>query len=162
VSLRGPELLGREHFVDGFDCGSLPLNDWLTRRGLANQRNGASRSWVVVDGETGRVVAYYASATASIVRAAATRQAARNQPTEIPAVLLARLAVDREFAGRGIGASLLRHFLLKALEVAELVGVRVVLVHAENEAARDFYLHYEFESSPFDDLTLMRLISDLR
>jgi GNAT superfamily N-acetyltransferase len=162
VSLRGPELLGPEHFVDGFDCGSIPLNDWLARRGLANQRNGASRIWVVADDETGRVVAYYASATASIVRAAATRRAARNQPTEIPAVLLARLAVDREFAGRGIGASLLRHFLLKALEIAELVGVRVVLVHAENEAARDFYLHYEFEPSPFDDLTLMRLIADLR
>jgi len=161
LSLSGPELLGRDHLLDGFDCGRPPLNDWLTRRALANQQSGASRTWVVLD-DGGRVVAYYASSTASIVRAAATRRAARNQPSDVPAVLLARLAVDVSVAGRGIGAALLRHFLLKALEVAELVGVRVVLVHAQDATARGFYLHYEFEPSPFDDLTLMRVISDLR
>lgn len=162
MSLSGPELLSPDHVVVGFDCGNLPLNDWLVRRSIANQRSGASRTWVVTGDETGRVVAYYASSTASIVRASATPRAARNQPTEIPAVLLARLAVDRSVAGRGIGAALLRHFLLKALEVATLVGVRVVLVHAQNESARNFYLRYEFEPSPFDDLTLMRVITDLR
>ncbi len=162
MNLRGPELLGRDHLLDGFDCGSPPLNDWLIRRALANQRSGASRTWVVTDGDARRVVAYYASATASIVRAAATQRAARNQPSDVPALLLARLAVDVSVAGRGVGAALLRHFLLKALEVAELVGVRVVLVHAQDETARNFYLHYEFDPSPFDDLTLMRVVTDLR
>ncbi len=60
----------------------------------ANQKSGASRTWVAVDDPGNRVVAYYASATASVLRSAATGRAARNQPEDIPAILLARLAVD--------------------------------------------------------------------
>ncbi len=161
MTLRGPELLGPDHVVEGFDCRSPPLNEWLFRRALANQRSGASRTWVVTDDESGRVVGYYASATASIMRSAATKRAARNQPEDVPAVLLARLAVDREFTGQGLGGALLKHFVVKALEVAAVVGARVVLVHAQDDEACRFYLHHDFEPSPIDDLTLMRVIADL-
>jgi GNAT superfamily N-acetyltransferase len=161
VTLRGPELLGPEHVVEGFDCGTPPLNDWLVRRALANQRAGASRTWVVADDAVQRVIAYYASATASILRSAATRRAARNQPEDVPAILLARLAVDRDFAGRGLGSALLKHFVLKALDVAAVVGARILLVHAQDDQARQFYIHHDFEPSPIDDLTLMRVITDL-
>jgi GNAT superfamily N-acetyltransferase len=146
--------------VEGFECGKTPLDDWLVRRGLPNQRSGASRTWVVVDEEVGRVVGYYSSATASIIRSVATKRAGRNQPEDIPAVLLARLAVDREYAGQGLGAALLKHFVLKAVEVSAIVGARVLLVHAQDDEARQFYLHYDFEASPIDDLTLMQVITD--
>jgi GNAT superfamily N-acetyltransferase len=159
VSLHGPELLGPGHTVAGFDCGEWPLNHWLARRALANQQSGASRTWVI--GDERSVVGYYASATASIVRAAATRRARRNQPDDVPAILLARLAVDTAFAGQGLGAELLRHFVLKALEVSELVGARILLVHAQDPRARAFYLHHDFEPSPIDELTLMRVIADI-
>lgn len=157
---RGPELLSRAHVVHGFDCGRLPLNEWLTRWALRNQDSGASRTWVVT-AEGRRVVAYYASATASILREAATRRLARQQPQEIPAILLARLAVDRGQGSRGLGSALLKHFLLKAIEVSDLVGARLVLVHAKDDEARAFYLRYGFEPSPADDLTLMRPIRDI-
>ncbi len=161
MTLRGPELLGPDHVLEGFDCSTPALNEWLIRRALANQRSGASRTWVVTDDDSGRVVGYYASATASIMGAAATRRAARNQPEDVPAVLLARLAVDREFIGRGLGSALLKHFVAKALEVADVVGARVLLVHAQDEEARRFYVHHDFEASPIDNLTLMRVIADL-
>ena len=76
-------------------------------------------------------------------------------------MLLGRLAVDREHQGHGLAAALLKHFLLKALEVAEITGLRLVLVHAKNEQAANFYRHYGFEPSPIDDLTLMLLIKDI-
>ncbi|MHB8342341.1 MAG: GNAT family N-acetyltransferase [Mycobacteriales bacterium] len=161
MTLQGPELPGPEHIVDGFDCGKAPLNSWLLRRALANQRSGASRTWVVSDEASRRVVAYYASATASILRSAATTRAARNQPEDVPAVLLARLAVDTDFAGPGLGATLLKHFVLTALEVAAVVGARILLVHAQDSDARQFYLHHDFEPSPIDELTLMRVLADL-
>lgn len=160
MRLRGPILLDPSHVTEGFDCGKPNLDDWLRRRGLANQRSGASRTWVVIDGDD-RVIAYYASATASVTRAAATKRAARNQPEDIPAVLLARLAVDQRHRGQGLASALLKHFLLKALEVAEIVGARVVLVHAKDDEAKAFYLHHDFEPSPLDDLTLMRPLADL-
>ncbi len=161
MTLRGPELLGPDHVLVGFDCGTRTLNEWLTRRALPNQRSGASRTWVVTDEDCGRVVGYYASATASIMRSAVTTRAARNQPEDVPAVLLARLAVDRDFTGRGLGSALLKHFVVKALEVADVVGARLLLVHAQDDEARRFYLHHDFEPSPIDDLTLMRVIADL-
>lgn len=160
MTFHGPILLDPSHTTEGFSCGKPNLDDWLRRRGLANQRSGASRTWVVVDDEDS-VVAYHASATASIARAVATKRAARNQPDDIPAVLLARSAVDQRHRGVGLAGALLKHFLLKALEVAAIVGARVVLVHAQDDEAKRFYLHHDFEPSPLDDLTLMRPMADL-
>lgn len=96
------------------------LNEWLRTKALHNQREGGSRTWVVLDGR--RVVAFYASSTAVLMRSRATKRAARNQPDPLPAVLLGRLAVDANHQGRGLAAALLKHFILKSLEVAELTG----------------------------------------
>ncbi len=109
-----------------------------------------------------RVVAFYASSTAVLARSEANRRAARNQPNPLPAMLLGRLGVDRSHQGQGLAAVLLKHFLLKALEVAALTGVRLLLVHAADSEAANFYRHFGFESSPIDDLTLMLLVKDLR
>lgn len=111
--------------------------------------------------EASRVVGYYASSTTVVMRAEATKRAARNQPDPVPALLLGRLAVDRKHQGHGLAAALLRHFLLKSLEVAEVTGVRVLLVHAMDEQAAAFYRHNEFEPSPVDDLTMMLLVKDV-
>jgi GNAT superfamily N-acetyltransferase len=75
--------------------------------------------------------------------------------------LLARLAIDQKHQGQGLGQALLKHFILKSVEVSEMVGVRLLLVHAMDEDVRDFYLHFDFEPSPVDDLTLMLLLSDI-
>ncbi len=156
-----PELLTGEHVLEGFDCGTPLLNDWFLRRALTNQFPGSSRTWVVVEVESRRVVAFYASAIASILRSSAPKKVGRNQPEELPAVLLARMAVDLHHQGRELGAALLRHFMLKALEVAHSVGARVVLVHAKNEEAKHFYARYGFVESPLDPLVLMMLLTDV-
>jgi GNAT superfamily N-acetyltransferase len=155
----GPELLRPDHSIEGFDCGDSSLSWWLANKAGHNQNEGSSRTWVVTDGE--RVVAFYASSTAVILRSAATKRAARNQPDPLPALLLGRLAVDVAHQGHGLGAALLKHFILKSLEVAELTGVRVLLVHAKNDGTAAFYRRYRFESSPIDDLTLMLLVKDI-
>ena len=157
---QAPELLAFSHDINSFDCGNEVLNEWLRRRALHNQREGSNRTWVITDGV--RVVAFYASSTAAITRTENTRRAARNQPDPIPAMLLGRLAVDRAHQNNGLAAALLKHFLLKTLEVAELTGVRLVLVHAKDSQAASFYRHFGFEPSPINDLTLMMLIKDIQ
>lgn len=161
MTYAGPELLGIEHVLAGFDCGQPALNAWLHRRAPANQAAGTSRTWVIRETSTGRVVGFYASATASILRASAPRTYGRGQPEQLPAVLLGRMAVDVNHTGHGLGAALLRHFMLKAVEVAEIVGVRLLLVHAKDEMARSFYQHYGFVASPIDPLTMMMLLPRL-
>ncbi len=157
----GPELLGDAHLLEGFDCGKPALNEWLIRHALANQVTGTSRTWVVVEAGSRDVVAFYASATASVLRSSAPKRMRRNQPEEMPAILLARMAVDSRHKGHGLGAALLKHFMLKALEVAQSVGVRVLLIHAKDNEAKDFYSHYGFIESPIDPLVLTMLLRDL-
>jgi predicted N-acetyltransferase YhbS len=155
----GPELLGPEHSIEEFNCGDRTLVWWLTTKARHNQTESSSRTWVVTDGD--RVIAFYASSTAVILRSAATKRAARNQPEPLPALLLGRLAVDVAYQRHGLGAALLKHFIVKSLEVAQLTGVRVLLVHAKDDEAVAFYARFGFEPSPIDELTLMLLVKDI-
>lgn len=157
----GPELLSTDHVVTSFDCGDPALNEWLVNHAPRNQSvGGSSRTWIVLDA-AGRVVAYYAASTATVLHREATGRMRRNQPDPLPALLLGRLAVDRKHQDAGLDSALLKHFIMKGLEVAELVGVRLLLVHAANPDAASFYARHGFEPSPVDDLTMMLLVKDI-
>ena len=75
---------------------------------------------------------------------------------------LARLAVDRSVGVRGIGAWLLDDAMRRTAAAAETLGVRLLLAHAVDERAKDFYGRFGFESSPTDPLNLQLLIRDVR
>ena len=154
----GPVLLDATHNTANFDCGKPALNVWLRTMALSNQKSRTSRTWVVLDGDTGIVVAFYASCTASITKSTATAKAGHRQPQEIPAILLARMAVDEKHHHQGLGGGLLKHCVTTAMEISERVGVRLLLVHAKDDEAKSFYMHYDFEASPIDELTLMLVL----
>lgn len=158
VAYVGPELLSADHDVADFDCGRAPLNDWLQRRALDNQHSWTTRTWVVTEAGSPEVIAFYASCTGSVLRSTTTRTIRQGQPEQVPALLLARMGVDRHHQGRGVGAALLKHFVAKALEVSASVGVRLLLVHAKDDAAKVFYQRYGFVASPVDPLTMMLLL----
>ena len=80
----------------------------------------------------------------------------------IPAVLLARLAVDGSVQGLGVGAWLLDDAMRRAAAAAETLGVRLLLAHAVDERARDFSERFGFQASPTDPLNLQLLIKDVR
>jgi GNAT superfamily N-acetyltransferase len=152
-----PRPITADDVVADFDSGEPSLDDWPRRRALANQASGASRCFVT--SRDGRVVGYYALATGIVQR---TDASARNMPEPIPVILLGRLAVDRKEQGHSLGSHLLRDAIARTVEVAEIIGVRALLVHALNDRARNFYLHHDFEPSPTDPLHLMLLMTDAR
>jgi GNAT superfamily N-acetyltransferase len=144
-----------------FDCGRHGLNDFLLRRALENQKGGKSRTYVAA--RDGAVVAFYSLAPASVSRAEAPDRITRGQGNQdIPVILLARLAVTLQEQGKGLGRYMLLDALRRSIEGADVIGGRAVLVHAEDESARSFYLHHGFEPSPTDDLHLLLLMKDLR
>jgi len=164
VAYRPPAPLEKHHRLDDFDCGEPALNEWLTRHARGAHASGSARVFVTTleDGET--VVGYYALAAAQVAPKAATERALKGQPRmrPVPAVLLARLAIDREHQRAGIGRSLLQDVMLRCLDAAEAIGARVLLVHAKHEAAKAWYLQYGFEESPTDPLHLLMLLKDVR
>jgi predicted N-acetyltransferase YhbS len=80
----------------------------------------------------------------------------------VPAILLARLAVDERHQRAGLGRSLLQDVLLRSAVAAEAIGARVLLVHAKHDAAKAWYLQFGFEASPTDPLHLLMLLKDVR
>jgi GNAT superfamily N-acetyltransferase len=158
-----PEPLAAHHVLQGFDCGSPSLNVWLLAHARQAAAGGSARTYVVVDRESGRLAGYHALAAAQVAPADATVRVRRGQPRHpIPAVLLARLAVDAAVQGRGLGGFLLRDAMVRALSAAEEIGARVLLVHALHEQARAFYERWGFEPSPSDPLNLQLLFKDIR
>ena len=154
TDLNAPILLTADHEIGGFDSGKPSLDDWLKRRALKNQLEGASRTYVVAD-DTGQVRAYYALAAGSVLPPEATGAVKRNMPSPIPVVILARLAVDQSLQGKGLGKALLKDALLRTVQAADTIGVRAMLIHALDEEAAAFYARYGFARSPMDDLVLM-------
>lgn len=155
-----PVPLAPEHSLDAFDSGVARLDDWLKRRARSNEAEGASRTFVVHAGT--RVVGYYTLAAGSIMHAPAIGRIRRNMPEPIPVILLGRLAIDKEWQGKGVGADLLRDAVLRAASAAGTIGVRAILVHAISEAAKAFYERHGFRPSPVDPMTLMITIEDTR
>jgi GNAT superfamily N-acetyltransferase len=159
-----PERLRSDHSLGGFDCGEGALNLWLERHARAAQGAGSAQTFVITDSDQeNRVVGYHAIAAASIDHLEATDRAKKGMPKHpIPALLLARLAVDKTVAGKGLGAFLLRDAMLRAVTASEDLGIRILLAHALNERARDFYVRFGFEESATDHLNLQIIIKDIK
>ncbi|HJU38687.1 MAG TPA: GNAT family N-acetyltransferase [Tahibacter sp.] len=152
-TLSPPAPLDSRHRLDGFSCTIEELEHWLKQRARKNHLEGATRCFVVCSDDA--VVGYYALAAGSVSRAAAPGGIRRNMPEPIPAIVLGRLAVHRDWSGRGIGAGLLKDAVLRTLRVSQELGIRVMLCHAVDENARRFYLRHGFVESPGEPLTVM-------
>jgi len=154
LPLSAPMPLAATHLLGEFACGKASLDEWLKRRAWANQLSGASRTFVVADRD-GRVYGYYAMAAGAVSHQEATNRVRRNMPDPIPVMVLARLAVDQRVQGIKLGAALLQDAVNRAVAVSHNAGVRALLVHALDERAKQFYLHYGFQESPQHPMTLM-------
>lgn len=157
-AVTAPEPLAPDHELDAFESGVATLDEWLKRRARRNEAEGASRTFVMCAGR--RVVGYYSLAAGSILHAKATGRVRRNMPDPAPILLLGRLAVDRAWRGKGLGADLLSDAVLRAIGAAQSVGVRAILVHAISDEAKTFYEKHGFRASPVDPMTLMITIEE--
>jgi GNAT superfamily N-acetyltransferase len=160
VSLSPPEPLSDHHQVEDFISGETSLDDWLKRRARANQASGASRTYVVCD--NGKVIAYYALASGALTVESAPGKFRRNMPDPIPVVVLARLAVDRSYRGRGVGRALFRDGARRVVHAADAIGIRGIVVHAISDEARKFYLALGFDPCLQEPMTLVVTLSDVR
>lgn len=158
MSLSAPEPLTVDHQLDQFSSGQATLDSWLKTRALKNEREGASRTYVVCVEKA--VVGYYALAVGSVIASKAPGKIKRNMPDPIPVMVLGRLAIDQTRQNQGIGSALLRDAIFRTLQAAEIGGIRALMVHAIDEAAARFYGHRGFMLSPSDPDTLMITLKD--
>jgi GNAT superfamily N-acetyltransferase len=151
-SISPPEPISADHDLSAFDCGEPALDDWLRQRALKNESR-FSRTYVAHDDKV--VVAYYCISAGAVERTAAPGRLRRNAPDSIPVSVIGRLAVSRSHAGRGLGPDLLADALRRIAAASATVGIAAVLIQAQDERARRFYLkHAEFIEFPAGSRTL--------
>ena len=156
----GPQPIADFHDLDPFDSGVAELDHWLRSRARANEDSGGSRTFVLA--KANRVVGYYALTVGSAGHAIAPGRVRRNMPDPVPVAILARLAIDREWQGKGLGGDLLQDAVMRTLNAAGTLGIRAMLIHALSDDARAFYKRFGFMESNAEPFTLMATMGDLR
>ncbi len=153
--------LATSDVIESFDCGQPALNQFLQRFALVNQKSNSAQTYVSC--HSGSVVGFYSLAVGSVEASTATPRVAKGIAQHpVPVMILARLAVDQQHHGAGLGKALLKDALLRTLQPADIAGIRALLVHAKDESARLWYLNWEFEPSASDPYHLFLLMKDIK
>jgi GNAT superfamily N-acetyltransferase len=143
------------HDRSQFDCGVPALNLYLRNYALQNQKRGIVRNYVTTHTDSKIIVAYYSLVYASLNQKQLPAKLVKGLGKyDIPIMLLARLAVDHREQGKGLGKSLLKDAVLRTMQAAEIAGLKLLLVHAKDEPAADFYRKHGFEPVLDDPMKL--------
>jgi ribosomal protein S18 acetylase RimI-like enzyme len=128
-----------------FDCGNAEMNDWIRTKATNQEGTDNTRTFLAVDTATDLVLGYYASCSYQLgLDAAALAFGMGKKRYPVPALLLARLAVDRTCQGQGIGKALVVHALEAFAKISKLTGVEIVVVDAIDLNVVAFYAKLGF------------------
>ena len=146
------EPLGEQHLGlrAGFSCGEDDLDRYLRERARREMERWIAAVLVLYDSEEDRLAGYYTLSAVAVERSdlpsTFTHRLARYRV--YPAILIGRLAVDREYQGQRLGGRLLLDALARALDASRQVASLAVIANAKNEEAQSFYEHYGFQLLP--------------
>ena len=143
------EALARHHDRARFDCGSEPLDRYIRRQASQDARKRVARIFVAVPEGSAEVAGFYTLSAASVERATLPPETAKRLPHyPVPVALIGRLAVERRWQARGLGAALLADAFRRVVGASEALAVYAVVVDAKNERARRFYERFGFIALP--------------
>jgi ribosomal protein S18 acetylase RimI-like enzyme len=147
--------LAGNHDRQGFDCGRQALNDWLQQVARQHQDKGLSKTFVAIrEGAPTRICGYYALTLAELENQHLPEAWRKKLPRRIPGVRLGRLAVDRQYQGKGLGELLLIDALTRARRIYTEAGGIGLFVDALDAQAAGYYRRFGFEASPGNPLLL--------
>jgi GNAT superfamily N-acetyltransferase len=154
------EALNAGHGLHFLDSGQAVLDAWLCKSAAHASAMRTAKTFVWHAGDE-VVVAYFSLAAHLVAREVVPKKGARGAPDAIPAILLARLALNQRLHGQGLGGELLWDALTRAVAASELAAVRVVVVDALDERAGRFYEHHGFLRVPGNEHRLVQKVSDI-
>jgi predicted GNAT family N-acyltransferase len=160
----GPSIpIEDSHDTRNFSCGKEELDEWLQESALACTKMETARTFVWTN-EGNEVLAFYALCAHLVVKESLSKKLAHGSPQNIPAILVAKLALDKSLQHRSqrFGGQLLVDAMKRVLVAANNVGTRLVVVDAIDEEAECFYQKYGFEKIQPGSSRLCRKISSIR
>lgn len=141
--------------LKNFNCEIEELNVFLSRYAIKNDELGIGKTFVALDSYK-KISGYFTLATAQVTYQEIPNDYRGRLPKyPIPALRIARLAVNKEIQGQGVGSWLLKQAFMKALQVADVTGLYFIIVDAK-ENSKSFYEQYGFQK--FNDVNLSYFI----
>ena len=123
-------------------------------------------AYVLNDEATGRVAGYFTLCTGAILPEDLPSSIADRLPDygAFPAILLGRLAIDRDYQNQNLGRYLLVAAIRHAYRASRSIAAMAVTVDAIDQGAAEFYRRFGFISYPSRPLGLflpMSMVPDL-
>lgn len=136
--------LSRDHDRERFCCSDPAIDIFLKQKAMQDQHLDLSRSYVLADeSEPAAIVGFFTITLIHIPQEVIPGDRPKIK-REIPAVLLGQLGVDREHQGNGFGELMLIDAQAKAIQAAEIVGIRAVVLDARSERLAVWYESHGF------------------
>jgi GNAT superfamily N-acetyltransferase len=143
--------LDSTHNKNGFSCGKEMLDNYFWKQAKQDVKRKLAACFVAIDKESNLIKGYYTLSSNSISNEWIPETLKKNLPnsySDIPTILLGRLAIDKEFQGKGFGAMLLIDALKRCFEISDSVGAFAIIVDPLDISAEEFYLKYGFIKLP--------------
>lgn len=147
--MKSIELLDKNYNRTSFDCGNESLNRYLQQTARQHNQKGISRTFVLTDASNIKdkiIIGFFSLSLCEIRSAKLPPSLAKKYPLNVPGVKLARLAVDINWQGKGIGEILMIEAMNRAVIISDNAGVVGLFVDAKDERAKSYYTRYGFVS----------------
>jgi GNAT superfamily N-acetyltransferase len=145
------EPLDAKHQRDSFRCGKNLLDNYFWTQAKQDVKRKLSVCFVLLDKNSGKISGYYTLSSNSISNDLIPESFKKKLPksyVSIPTILLGRLAIDKDFQGKGIGKLLLIDALKRCFYLSKSIGTFAVIVDPLDIDAEKFYKKYGFIKLP--------------
>ena len=138
------EQLARAHDRQNFHCGVENLDRYFKTQAGQDARNKVAVTFVLLKDNI--IAGYYTLSNTSIPLSEFPEAIQKKLPKYplVPATLIGRLARDIRFKSERLGEVLLVDALKRSLLLSREIASFAIVVDAENEHARQFYLRQKF------------------
>ena len=153
------KMLGRKTF----SCGVQSLDDYIKFNASQHEGQDLTRIFVALDENTHEIIGFYSLSALSVNPDSLDNSFTKGiRFSEIPAVLLGRLAVDNKYQSQGLGLRLMMHAFRNICNANEILATRLMVVDAIDESIVQFYEKFGFSRVEVDDLRLFLPFSQIR
>lgn len=149
-----------KHSRENFSCGEPDLDSFLQKQASQSQGKSISATHVLLAAgdEANHIIGFITLVTANMPLSQWPMKKPTNKP-EMPAILIARMAVDSRYQNAKLGRFLLLSAFNFASQVDQISGCHVIIVDAKNDKAREFYIKHGFEPLPTNEQRLIMPLS---
>lgn len=133
------ERLAKNHDRQNFDCGQDEINTYI--KNFANQhtkKNIAKIHILIDENNPNQIIGFYSLSNTELV------MKIKGYPNKIPAILIGKIGVDKQFQGQGLSKVLLSHALDKVKTLGLDTGIAFVIIDAKTDELANYYQRFGF------------------